>query len=84
MEENPFFSLVENVGKIAGSGSVPLRIGRVLTASPLTMDVCDTIQDADNFAGRAAGLTLSAGDKALLATLDGDQSYIILCKVEEL
>lgn len=84
MEENPFFSLVENIEKVAGGGTTAFRIGSVLTASPLTMDVCDTIQDRDSFAGKAVGVTLTPGDKVLLANMDDDQSYIILCKVEEL
>lgn len=82
MQDNPFASMLEIVKAAAREQIVPaFRIGEVISTSPLKIDVAGTPQDRDTLRRNAKIENLSAGDRVLLACLDGDQRFIVLCKV---
>ena len=82
MQDNPFASMLEIVKAAVQEQIVPaFRIGEVISALPLKIDVAGTPQDRDTLQKNAKVESLSAGDQVLLACLDGDQRFIVLCKV---
>ena len=84
MEDNPYFKMVSLLrGDVKSLQDTCFRIGRVVNASPLQVEVMDTIQDADTLK-KSAGMEFQQEDILLLVTLDDNQTFIILSKVVEI
>lgn len=82
MEDNPYSKFLQLMGtQAAGQIPVTLRLGSVISASPLKIDVSNTVQESSDLLKNDAIGELHSGDSVLLVTLDGDQTFIILCKV---
>ncbi|HIT53131.1 MAG TPA: hypothetical protein IAD07_04245 [Candidatus Fimivicinus intestinavium] len=82
MQDNPFAAMLNIIKESARAlNSPPLRIGEVISTAPLKVDVAGTPQDGSTIQKNAELGNLSTGDRVLLACLDDDQRFIILCKV---
>ncbi|QEY34611.1 hypothetical protein FL966_05835 [Caproiciproducens galactitolivorans] len=82
MEDNPYVKIVQLVRNQADRQIPTLfRLGTVISPNPLKIDVSSTVQDEGALFKNAALGELESGDSVLLVTLDGDQHFIILCKV---
>lgn len=84
MQDNPYYQLISLTRReAAGMQTTSFQIGKVISADPLKIDVCDTVQDKDSLK-KADGLTFSAGDTVLLAMTSEDDDLIVLCKITEI
>ncbi len=82
MEDNPFVSLVRGI-RTEAKKQIPtfMRLGEVITASPLTVNVSQTIQDKDSLLKNSSLYEFNAGETLLLIPIEEEQRYIIICKV---
>lgn len=82
MEDNPYTTFLRILREQA-SGQIPVlfRVGTVISASPLKIEVSETVQSGDRLRKNEGITELRTGDSVLLVSLDGDQTFIILCKV---
>jgi len=82
MEDNPYTTFIRIFRELAG-GQIPVlfREGTVISASPLKIEVSETVQSGERLRKNEGITEFRTGDSVLLATLDGDQTFIILCKV---
>lgn len=82
MEDNPYVKILQ-IFRNQTKNQIPtlFRLGTVISSNPLKIDVSNTVQDADSLLKSSTLKELKAGDSVLLVTLDGDQHFIILCKV---
>ena len=82
MEDNPFSSLVRGIREEA-KAQVPtyVRLGEVITAAPLTVNVAQTIQDGNSLLKDSTLTSFRAGETLLLIPIEDEQRYIIICKV---
>ena len=92
MEENPYSALIGRIrNDMKALLPVTFRMGKVISAEPLKVDVAGTIQEADSLLINAAFSFfaplepeepyLTIGDMVLLVPIEDEQMYIILCKV---
>lgn len=82
MEDNPFAALVKNIREDNKSQiPVSLRLGTVLSAVPLELDVAGTVQDQSSLLKNDLLTHFTRGDRLLLAPIEDEQRYIIICKV---
>lgn len=82
LEDNPYSAFLKMVREQA-ENQIPVlfRFGKVITVSPLKIDISETVQDGNNLLKNEAIGELHIGDSVLLVSLDGDQTFIVLCKV---
>lgn len=82
LQNNPFSVLV---GTIRGDTKAQLptsyRLGTVISTSPIIVDVAGNNQDKDSLLKNELITDLKTGDNLLLAPIDDEQRYIIICKV---
>ncbi len=64
----------------AAEGAVRLRLGEILSVSPLKLDVAGTVQEAERVRLTRAGTGLEPGNMVLLLT-DDDQTFYLIDKV---
>ena len=82
MEDNPFSSMVKGIREEAKK-QLPtfFRLGEVITAAPLTVNVAQTIQEKDSLLKSNQLTSFTAGETLLLIPIEDEQRYIIICKV---
>ena len=82
MEDNPYTMFLKILRQQAG-GQIPNLFweGTVISASPLKIEVSETVQSGDRLRKNEGTTEFRAGDSVLLASLDGNQTFIIICKV---
>ena len=82
MEDNPYTVFLRILREQA-SGQIPVlfREGTVISASPLKIEVSETVQSGDRLRKDEGITEFRAGDSVLLMSLDGNQTFIIICKV---
>lgn len=82
MEDNPYVKWLQITrDQVGGQIQSNFRFGSVISVSPLKIDVSNTVQESGDLLKNDAIGELHSGDSVLLVTLDGDQTFIILCKV---
>lgn len=91
---DPYSEIYSMMRSAPGDGQagapIHIRLGKVLSASPLKVDVAGTTQEAGRFYiarrlldSRQTGETLQAGDRVLMLTED-DQTFYLMDKVVHL
>ena len=82
MQDNPFASMLELIRNTVQEQNTPAyRLGEVISASPLKINVMGTPQDRDSIEKNESINAFSVGERVLLACLDGDQRFVVICKV---
>ena len=71
------FELMRRAGREGQPEGLRLRLGRVVSAAPLTVNVGGTEQEADRF---TLTVNVSGGDRVLLLTED-DQTFHLIGRV---
>ncbi|WP_029502489.1 hypothetical protein [Lachnoclostridium phytofermentans] len=82
MDDNPFSNIVsiirdDNKSQIHAH----YRIGSVISADPLRVDVAGAIQDKDSLLANGQITNFQPGEELLLTPIEDEQRYIIICKV---
>ncbi|MDF2984727.1 MAG: hypothetical protein K0R50_237 [Eubacterium sp.] len=82
MEDNPFSKIVkvirqDNMAQMTAT----FRIGTIISEDPVILDVAGTIQDEKSVLKNSLINRFEVGDKLLLAPIEEEQRYIIICKV---
>jgi len=82
LEDNPYTTFLKII-RNQSDGRMPIafRFGTVKSASPLKVEVSDTIQAGDDLLKNNAIGELHSGDSVLLVPFDNDQKFIVLCRV---
>ena len=68
------YQVLRQTAREEGGSSLRLRLGRVVSAAPLTVNVGGTEQEADRF---TLTVNVSGGDRVLLLTEDDQTFYLI-------
>ena len=82
MEDNPFVTMIKAITQVSKS-QIPaaFRFGTVASINPLRLDVAGTTQDESAILKNNLIDNFMLGDRLLLAPIEDEQRYIILCKV---
>jgi len=80
LTNNPFASVIKNI-KEENKLPVIYRIGTVVSAEPLIVEVAGINQEADALLKNDALKSFAIGDSLLLIPIEDEQRYIIICKV---
>jgi hypothetical protein len=82
MQENPYSGILKVIESRA-KGQVPItfRLGKVVSVNPLKVTVGGTEQSGTDLLKNATIGTLYSGDTVMLVPFDGDQRFLVLCKV---
>ena len=82
MKENPYSAILKMVRRQAENQiPVTFRFGVIRCANPLAISVSGTEQSKTDLLMNAAIGELKIGDNVLLIPINGDQQFIVLCKV---
>lgn len=81
MNGNPYSKIIGLMKTSAREAqSTAFRYGTVLSVNPCRIEVGGTVQDGDSLI-KNADVVFAQGDNVILASLDNDQLFCILCKV---
>lgn len=82
MRESPYSGILNMIGDRA-KGQIPVsfRPGKVTGTDPLKVMVSETEQSGSSLVKNASIGELNTGDDVMLVPLDGDQRFLVLCKV---
>ena len=82
MTDDPYCAILHLMREQAGR-QVPafFRFGTVASANPLRITVGGTEQSGNDLLKNAEAGELHSGDSVLLASMDSDQKFIVLCRV---
>ncbi len=84
MEDNPYSALVAKLREDQQSQLPAMyRMGTVLSAAPLKIDVAGTVQTDESLLKNDALTSFEPEERILLLPIEDEQRYIILCKVVE-
>jgi hypothetical protein len=82
MTDDPYSAILRMMREQAGR-QIPafFRFGTVRSADPLRISVGTTEQSGSDLLKNAGAGGLHEGDSVLLASMDNDQKFIVLCRV---